>query len=163
MNIPPIMSNLLVPLLVAVITAWVTVRLSLKKFRTERWWELKAEAYRELFEALYNTDVLWRQLTRQHVTDSLLDEDAATELMDKVRAAGHVIDKAIFLGEFIIDKQAVTVLQSLGRGLRIDEAAKAFISKLGKSPEEYYAEQRKHLDTIKTRLQEIARSDLGAG
>jgi hypothetical protein len=36
------------------ITAWITVRFSLGKFFSERWWERKAESYTELVEALFN-------------------------------------------------------------------------------------------------------------
>lgn len=36
--------------LVSVITAYITVRLSVKQFSSQRWWEKKAEAYSHIIE-----------------------------------------------------------------------------------------------------------------
>ena len=34
---------------VAIVTAWVTVWLALRRFRSERWWERKVDSYTSLF------------------------------------------------------------------------------------------------------------------
>lgn len=46
--------NLGIGFVVATTSAWITVRLSLRKFRSERWWEKKAAAYVEAIEALHS-------------------------------------------------------------------------------------------------------------
>jgi len=38
-------------IVIAAISSWITVQLSLRKFRAERWWERKAEAYSKIIEA----------------------------------------------------------------------------------------------------------------
>lgn len=43
----------LVPsIIIAIITSVVTVRLSLKQFYSQKWWEKKAEAYTNIIESL---------------------------------------------------------------------------------------------------------------
>ncbi|HML08871.1 MAG TPA: hypothetical protein VK430_12200 [Xanthobacteraceae bacterium] len=43
-----------VSLLVAVITAWLTVWLSLRRFYREKWWEAKMRAYTDVIQALHH-------------------------------------------------------------------------------------------------------------
>jgi len=47
-------SNGLVSLFVAIITAIVTVQRSIRKFSAEKWWEKKAEAYEHIIGALHD-------------------------------------------------------------------------------------------------------------
>ena len=42
---------------IAAISSWITVQLSLRRFRTERWWERKAEAYERIIGALHDSKV----------------------------------------------------------------------------------------------------------
>ena len=42
-------------IIVGAVSAWITVQLSLRKFRTEKWWELKVEAYSKIIGALHNS------------------------------------------------------------------------------------------------------------
>jgi hypothetical protein len=41
-------------ILIAAVSAWITVQLSLRRFRTERWWERKVEAYERIIGALHD-------------------------------------------------------------------------------------------------------------
>ena len=43
----------LTSLALAFFTAYLTVKFSLKKFFTEKWWERKADAYSNIVECLY--------------------------------------------------------------------------------------------------------------
>lgn len=45
--------TLIPALIVGVATALVTVKLSIRKFYTERWWERRADAYSRIVEALH--------------------------------------------------------------------------------------------------------------
>ena len=49
---PEWVGNIAAGLFVAVVTSVVTVRLSIKRFRSERWWERKVEAYTDLLSSL---------------------------------------------------------------------------------------------------------------
>ena len=52
---PVIVWQLLTGIIIAAVSAWVTVQLSLRKFRKEKWWERKADTYSNVIEALYNS------------------------------------------------------------------------------------------------------------
>ena len=45
--------SLVQSIVIALVTAYVTVRLSLKQFYSQRWWEKKAEAYSAIIHSLY--------------------------------------------------------------------------------------------------------------
>jgi len=49
---PDLITNLGTGLFVAIVTPVITVRLSLKSFVSQRWWERKAEAYSQIMEQL---------------------------------------------------------------------------------------------------------------
>jgi hypothetical protein len=41
-------------LLIAIVTSFLTVRLAVWRFHSEKWWEKKAEIYAKLLEALFD-------------------------------------------------------------------------------------------------------------
>ena len=47
-----ILIALIPALVVSIITAYVTVRLSIRQFYSQRWWDKKAEAYSQILEHL---------------------------------------------------------------------------------------------------------------
>ena len=53
MELGRLLGELLVGLVVAVVASLVTVRLSLKRFYAERWWDRKADAYTRVIAALH--------------------------------------------------------------------------------------------------------------
>ena len=53
-NWPLQIGNLVVGLVIAVVSARVTVHFALKRFYSEKWWERKAEAYSSIIEALHH-------------------------------------------------------------------------------------------------------------
>ena len=40
---------------IAAVSSWITVRLSIKQFRNQRWWEKKVETYQRVIEAFHNS------------------------------------------------------------------------------------------------------------
>lgn len=46
--------SLLTGIIIAIITAYFTVRFSLKQFYSQQWWQKKAEAYTNIMESLYS-------------------------------------------------------------------------------------------------------------
>ena len=49
------MLQLLGALLIALVSAWLTVRLSLRRFRLERLWDRKAQSYERVLEAFHKS------------------------------------------------------------------------------------------------------------
>ena len=46
--------ELIQPIFISVLVAIITVKLSLKKFRSEKWWEKKVEVYSKIIDALHH-------------------------------------------------------------------------------------------------------------
>ena len=99
-------------IVVAVLTAFLTVRLALKRFYSEKWWERKAEAYGAILEALHHV----RNYT-DHNLESLkrgvdLPPEGDAELTKKLQEAMAELRKHWDIGSFVICKEAVTVMDT---------------------------------------------------
>ncbi len=96
--------------LIPVLTAIITVKLSLNKFRTEKWWEKKAETYSGIVDALHKLKNYCEQkLEAEYRPDSIF-EGKEEELQYQYKLAYQEVIKAIDVGSFIISNKALTVL-----------------------------------------------------
>ncbi len=101
-------------LIVAVVTSIVTVRLALRRFYSEKWWERKANAYAAIMESMHHV--------REHADTHLAFETRAqlpmpTEGEEKLK---RELEEAIAdlrkhrdVGSFLISDEAVAVLNAL--------------------------------------------------
>jgi hypothetical protein len=106
--------NLVTSLLVAVLTALLTVSLALRRFRAERWWERKANAYSSILNALH--------VIKRAIEDDLRyfenpnrrpDEDRERRLADQYRAALDEIYRAVDTSSFLLAPKAADALNEL--------------------------------------------------
>jgi len=115
--------NIVISLLIAVVSARVTLHYALKRFYFEKWWERKAEAYNRIFEALHHL--------KNHVDHELAfidieppvrleGEKVLKELIEKMKSATGEIRKQADIGAFVISEEAVRALHTLQTEL--DEA-----------------------------------------
>lgn len=118
MEISPLAWNLLFALVVAAFSAWVTVHLTLRRFRTEKWWELKAETYQNIMDALFSLDRYFKRQEYTEVTGNQLDEDELNELLEEWNDASYELDRVVFLGEFAISPESVEILNNLNMDLQ---------------------------------------------
>lgn len=105
-----IAGNLFSALFVAVITAVVTVNLSLKRFYKEKWWESKRDTYMELFSALYHL----KRIEQDWYYEVRFPEHKRDEsLGDAKRAAEYrySLEKTIDLSSFLVSDEAARVLE----------------------------------------------------
>lgn len=106
-----IITHLLSSILVAVITALVTVKLSLRKFYTERWWEKKAEAYTKIIEALHRYKKYDEKKLAIEMEYPRNDNDELEKELSKQWAESNAeIEKAADLGAFIVSKEVESIL-----------------------------------------------------
>jgi len=104
-------------LVVGLVTAFVTVRLTLGRFREERWWERKAQAYADLFQALF--DVQWH--AKRHLEE--IEEGAhfvegyMKQLADRASAGYMAIRKYAAIGPFLFSPATATRLAQLEKSL----------------------------------------------
>ena len=98
-------------ILISVITSWITVRLALKKFYSERWWVRKDEAYTSIIDALSDLvnyyDVFYDEtLGIKQISDERRKE------MNEISKKGHsLLKKATSIGAFVISKDAELALK----------------------------------------------------
>lgn len=103
-------------ILVAIITAYVTVRLSLHRFRDERLWERKFTSYEELLGALHDL----KRYSEAYVEAEEEGHEFSKvepELAAKRKAARSAVFKSIDTGELVLAPQAVESLSSLAVAL----------------------------------------------
>jgi hypothetical protein len=103
-------STLLSSIIVAVIAAQISVRLALRRFRTEKWWERKAEAYSRIVEALHSLVVYYDAKVAEEYDQVTHTEDFKKRLNDESDRAIHELRKATGVGAFIISNEAAEAL-----------------------------------------------------
>jgi hypothetical protein len=111
------LGNLVVGLIIAVISARVTVHFALKRFYLEKWWERKAEAYSSIIEALHHMKNYADHQMAFHERGRELPEDGKKELSEKMRCGIAEIRKRADIGAFVISEEAVVALRTLQKDL----------------------------------------------
>jgi len=98
-------------LIVAVVTSFITVRLSLRRFYSERWWEREADAYTDIIEALHaKLEFLDAYFSMMYDGENLSEAD-----LDRLRSANkeadQKINKLIRIGTFVISEEVEMIFQ----------------------------------------------------
>ena len=99
------------PIFISVLTAIVTVRFSLRRFRTEKWWEKKAETYSKVIDALHHLKNYCEQKLGVEYGESRLPPEKESELREQYKKASAELTRAIDIGSFIVSKEAVRILE----------------------------------------------------
>jgi hypothetical protein len=147
------LTSLTVGVIVAVVSALVTVRVALKRFRAEQWWSRKADAYAAILEALHNSKDRDSHYLREIDGHRDLVEEYRTELSKRGEEGGRQIRKAIDTSRFLLCEEAVRVLEELRAGLANVDSAQDYADAVATS----LAAVKKCLD----KLPAIAKKDLG--
>lgn len=100
------------PIFIAVITAIVTVQLSLKRFRSEKWWEKKADAYSKIIDAIHSLKDYNEQKLRAEYREAELSPEKEHELLRQYENAHREFIKALDVGSFIISADALKILET---------------------------------------------------
>lgn len=108
---PEIVWQILTGLIIATASAWITVQLSLRRFRTERWWERKVESYKNVIEALHNSMAFASDFFQAEAEGRKIPEERDKELQSRARKAKDEILKATDVGAFILSEKALTRLK----------------------------------------------------
>lgn len=93
----------------AYITTMITVQLSLRRFRSERWWERKVEVYGALIDSLYDL--------QQHAASIIREEEPSEEERREFEArskkARAEIEKFRTIGAFVISDKVWKLLDEM--------------------------------------------------
>ncbi len=140
-------------LFIAVASSFLTVHLSLRRFRTERWWDRKAETYSKVVEALYQS----RRWTDRHLSEVYgeheMTEEHKKELLAAAQAASLEIERVSTVGAFLLSEKAMSRLAQYKK----DEKHASNTMSWG----EHLERDWEAVSTCLTDIIEIAKEDLG--
>jgi hypothetical protein len=108
-----ILTTLIPSLAVGFFTAIITVRLSLRQFHAERWWERKADAYSQIVEALHNAVEYCHAMAHESMTGNEMSVEYKKRLTEKYGQAHREIRRATGIGAYIISDEVAEVLTKL--------------------------------------------------
>ncbi len=150
--ISDILITVLTAIFIAAVSSWITVQLSLRKFRSEKWWERKADAYANVIEVLYNSQEFSVHHLEADEEGREISADRDAELRAKSKAATAEIRRVANIGAFLLSDQAMLRLARLQK--EEDDASNAV------NWQEYLNQDWKAVSTCLDDLIEIAKADL---
>jgi len=107
-----LVNNILPGLIIAVATSWVTVRLSLRRFRTERWWERKADAYSDLLEKLVDAYGVAKRLQLRKQTPDPAFKTGAVEDVGELAKSLSGLRREVTRGAFLVHDDALANIET---------------------------------------------------
>lgn len=115
-----VVSSILPSLIVGICTAVFSVRLALRRFHAERWWERKADAYSRIVEALYDAMEYCSARSHEEMTGEQISEDRKKELSEGYDRAFRELKKATRVGAYIISDEVAEALAALEKRPRLE-------------------------------------------
>ena len=95
---------------IAAASSWITVQLSINKFRSERWWEKKVKAYECVIEAFHNSKEFYSEHMIAEEERRKVSDERDAELRKLSKEAKDQISRASDIGSFILSKEALEIL-----------------------------------------------------
>ncbi len=116
---------------IAAITSWITVQLSRHKFRAERWWDKKVEAYERVIEAFHNSKKFYTENIKAELSGIEISDERKDELRNSSLIARDEILRASDIGAFILSENAVNILTSYeSESEKVDDNANSWFEYL---------------------------------
>ena len=110
-----ILIGLIPALVVSVATAFITVRLSLRQFHSQRWWEKRAEAYSQIMEQLSYLVYYYGELVDDDLGLTHMSEQKERELYERYSKIREDLTKVAAMGSYIV---TATTSDALAKMLR---------------------------------------------
>jgi hypothetical protein len=107
-----------VTLAIGGVTAFITTTLNLRRYRSEKWWEKKSEAYAKIIQALHHATNTLLEWAEQDMIGDDVPEEKAKRLDEDYKNARLEIETATGIGAYIISKEVADVLVQLKRRKR---------------------------------------------
>jgi hypothetical protein len=152
----PWLSSLLItlfpPLTVGICTAIITVRLTLRRFHAERWWERKADAYSRIIEALYIAVDYFDTMSDEVLSEHKISPERQKELYTHFQHASLELRKVTHIGAYIISEDIAIALQELERRPQLDPSQSGWYEML---VDDYVA----HKEAL-VKIKKLAKKDL---
>jgi hypothetical protein len=105
------LATILSAIFIASVTSWITVHLSLKKFRSEKWWERKVDAYINIFNALHKSKKFSDEHLEAGYRAKEVSEDRDKELRKLAKESREDLLQVADVGAFLLCREAIKVLK----------------------------------------------------
>lgn len=105
-------------LIIAIVSAYVTVRLSIKRFREERWWERKAESYTSILVALHNMKKYLEESQENQIGNEAKSNERMNNVYEGWIQGEDELSKAVDIGIFLFSEQAIEQILMLQSKLK---------------------------------------------
>jgi hypothetical protein len=134
------------------LASWLTVRLALQRFYTQKWWERKAQAYSEIIGSLAKMRICFDKWEDEQLRYKEIRAEARKKVNEEYANAEKVIVIAEAEGSFIISEEAAEVLSLFLKELQKEDIQGNWLNDL----------DRHHGEVIKciAGLREIAKREL---
>jgi hypothetical protein len=96
--------------LIALLSSWLTVRLSISKFRSQHWWEKEVEAYGRVVDALHLVKRYADEILRSLLLKREIGEARVVQLTEDWRRARDDLARARDAGRLLMSSEAVRLL-----------------------------------------------------
>ena len=136
-----------------VLSAYITARLSMRNFYSQKWWERKAEAYSRIVQSLARLQFAYEKWMADELGETQLSHEYRDELNKQYREARRLLDEATSSGAFIISGKAASCLEKLK-----DKNAKIPLWENG--PYDHYKESSSVVEECISEIRECAKEDL---
>lgn len=110
--------NLLAGVPVALLTAWLTVKLALRRFQSEKWFERRVDAYMKVIEALHFMNNFTERRLRAAERGTEIPNDIEEELLASYDKGLSDLRKLTDIGALLFSPEAVAILDRLHTELR---------------------------------------------
>jgi hypothetical protein len=110
-----IITSIFTGILIAAISSWITVQLSLRRYHAERWWDRKVDAYKTVLEALHESKALSDHHLFVAECGAEINGDIDKKLRGTSQCASDNIQKAMDLGSFFLSDEALARLKRFRR------------------------------------------------
>ena len=105
-----IVFTLLTGIGIAAVSSLITVRLSIRQFRSQRLWEKKVETYQRIIEAFHKSKNYSSEYMTTEIKGREVSEARGAELVKQSNEAHEEISMACDVGRFLLSDKAVGIL-----------------------------------------------------
>lgn len=103
----------------SIVGSLVQHRLGLDRERKRQWWERKASAYANILESLHHMNQYFRRMVDWEETKKEKPDEMRVSLRSSYREGLSRVDRAIDMGAFVIEADAVKALRALRTSISI--------------------------------------------
>jgi hypothetical protein len=103
--------SIIIGFFIAVVSSWVTVNLSLRRYHSERWWDTKKETYSAIIAALHYYKSFLDENILVEMHGRKLSEETEKELQARAQKAKAEIAKTADVGAFLLSDEALLCIR----------------------------------------------------